>query len=337
MNKADGISWLRLGDTAELLGVSLNTLRRWSDAGKITSYRSPGGHRRFKRSDVESLLADQATPGTESDLSAPSVTGKVTLSDVATLRSALGIIARVSTEGLGVSSCLVALIEGATLTAVAEYTQVATPRLVVLGDSLPLEEAALAARVVRDERRVVVPDLANTTALSDHEAALYRACGDRAILCQPIYIDGQVAGVLELAESRLPRSFTGPNIAFAEFMARQAAAIVQRHADGGHEAKVLAAGVAAPEDRDPRLVVTSRPLLQAALEAPSPLIGSRETLRAIAARVTQTLGVSSCHVLALDEARADFEVMIATAKVRRAPLSRGSISRSRSCRRHELW
>ncbi len=66
MSKADGISWLRLGDTAALLGVSLNTLRRWSDAGKIVSYRSPGGHRRFKRSDVESLLAGQATAGTDS-------------------------------------------------------------------------------------------------------------------------------------------------------------------------------------------------------------------------------------------------------------------------------
>ena len=243
-------------------------------------------------------------------MSAPSVTGDLTASDTATLRTALGIIARVSTEGLGVSSCLVALVEGTTLTAVAEHTQVATPRFMVLGDSIPLDDAPLAARVVRDARRVVVPDLANTTALSDHEAGLYRACGDRAILCQPIYIDGHVAGVLELAESRLPRSFTGPNIAFAEFMARQAAAILQRHAGGGREAKVFAAGVAAPEGRDPRLVVASRPLAQAALDVPPPLADSRETLRAIAARVTQTLGVSSCHVLALDEAQATFEVMV---------------------------
>ena len=293
MSQADGISWLRLGDTAALLGVSLNTLRRWSDAGKIVSYRSPGGHRRFKRSDVEKLLAGQATAVTDSHVSAPSVTGELTASDAATLRSALGIIARVSAEGLGVSSCLIALIEGTALTAVAEHTQVATPRSMVLGDSIPLDDAPVAARVVRDARRVVVPDLANTTALSDPEAGLYRACGDRAILCQPIYIDGCVAGVLELAESRLPRSFTGPNIAFAEFMARQAAMILRRHADGGREAKVFAAGVAAPEDRDPRLVVASRPPAQAALDVPPPLADGRETLRVIAARVTQTLGVSS--------------------------------------------
>ena len=310
MSEADGIAWLRLKETAALLGVSLNTLRRWSDAGKIISYRSPGGHRRFKRSDVEDLLAGQATPGTVPSMVASSVTGKLTSSDAAALRSALGIIARVSTEGLGVSSCLVALVNGATLTAVAEHTQVATPRLVVLGDSIPLEEAPLAARVARDARRVVIPDLAATTALSDREAALYRACGDRALLCQPIYIGRQVVGVLELAESRLPRSFTGPNIAFAEFMARQAAAILQRHADGASEAKVFAAGVAAPEGRDPRLVVASRPLAQAAVDVPPPLADSRETLRTIAARVTQTLGASGCHVLALDAAQATFEVMV---------------------------
>ena len=37
-------------------GVSLNTLRRWSDSGKLTCYRSPGGHRRYRRGDVEALL-----------------------------------------------------------------------------------------------------------------------------------------------------------------------------------------------------------------------------------------------------------------------------------------
>ena len=48
--------WLRLGPAAELLGVSINTLRRWSDDGKVTCYRSAGGHRRFRRADVDALL-----------------------------------------------------------------------------------------------------------------------------------------------------------------------------------------------------------------------------------------------------------------------------------------
>ena len=56
VGRANGESWLRLGEAAAELGVSLNTLRRWSDSGKLTCYRSPGGHRRYRRGDVEALL-----------------------------------------------------------------------------------------------------------------------------------------------------------------------------------------------------------------------------------------------------------------------------------------
>jgi len=52
--------WLRLSPAAQLLGVSINTLRRWSDAGKVACYRSAGGHRRFRRVDIEALLREGA-------------------------------------------------------------------------------------------------------------------------------------------------------------------------------------------------------------------------------------------------------------------------------------
>jgi excisionase family DNA binding protein len=39
-----------------MLGVDPDTLRRWSDAGKIDVFTTPGGHRRFPRSAVEALL-----------------------------------------------------------------------------------------------------------------------------------------------------------------------------------------------------------------------------------------------------------------------------------------
>jgi len=41
---------------SELLNVSVNTLRRWGDAGKIEYWRiSSRGDRRFKREDIERL------------------------------------------------------------------------------------------------------------------------------------------------------------------------------------------------------------------------------------------------------------------------------------------
>jgi DNA-binding transcriptional MerR regulator len=39
-----------------LLGVSPATLRRWSDAGRLRVFTTPGGHRRFSRPALERLL-----------------------------------------------------------------------------------------------------------------------------------------------------------------------------------------------------------------------------------------------------------------------------------------
>src|SRR5689334_22078333 len=39
-----------------MLGVSAATLRRWSDAGRLRVFTTPGGHRRFTRAALEGLL-----------------------------------------------------------------------------------------------------------------------------------------------------------------------------------------------------------------------------------------------------------------------------------------
>lgn len=48
--------WLGLGDASRVLGVSPATLRRWSDAGRVKTFTTPGGHRRFDRRSLERLL-----------------------------------------------------------------------------------------------------------------------------------------------------------------------------------------------------------------------------------------------------------------------------------------
>lgn len=45
---------------ADLFGVDPRTLREWAAAGKISSRRTLGGHRRYRESEVRALLADLA-------------------------------------------------------------------------------------------------------------------------------------------------------------------------------------------------------------------------------------------------------------------------------------
>jgi excisionase family DNA binding protein len=61
--------WMTIHEAAMLVGVSSATLRRWSDAGDIRSFTTPGGHRRFSRAAIAGLLpADPATRPTREEL-----------------------------------------------------------------------------------------------------------------------------------------------------------------------------------------------------------------------------------------------------------------------------
>lgn len=47
---------MTVGEAARRLGVSVETVRRWADAGRIRVVVLPSGHRRFYASDIEALL-----------------------------------------------------------------------------------------------------------------------------------------------------------------------------------------------------------------------------------------------------------------------------------------
>ncbi len=44
------------GEVAAMFRVDPKTVTRWASAGRIGSIRTPGGHRRFRESEVRSLL-----------------------------------------------------------------------------------------------------------------------------------------------------------------------------------------------------------------------------------------------------------------------------------------
>lgn len=47
------------GEVASLFRVDPKTVSRWAAAGRIGSIRTPGGHHRFRESEVRALLGDQ--------------------------------------------------------------------------------------------------------------------------------------------------------------------------------------------------------------------------------------------------------------------------------------
>jgi excisionase family DNA binding protein len=53
--------WLGLSAAARMLGIHPSTLRAWADRGEVPSQRTAGGHRRFKRADLEVWAAARRT------------------------------------------------------------------------------------------------------------------------------------------------------------------------------------------------------------------------------------------------------------------------------------
>src|SRR6478736_4008284 len=57
--------FLRVGHAAEILGVTVETLRRWETEGRLTMTRSAGGQRLVALADVTHLLAERRRVGPE--------------------------------------------------------------------------------------------------------------------------------------------------------------------------------------------------------------------------------------------------------------------------------
>ena len=50
---------VRIGEAAEMLGVSVDSVRRWQRAGKIKAGRSAGGQRTVPLSEVQRLISER--------------------------------------------------------------------------------------------------------------------------------------------------------------------------------------------------------------------------------------------------------------------------------------
>ena len=50
---------LTISEVADTFGVSVQAVRDWADKDLLRSFKTPGGHRRFRREDVEAFLKSQ--------------------------------------------------------------------------------------------------------------------------------------------------------------------------------------------------------------------------------------------------------------------------------------
>src|SRR5919109_1772884 len=60
-----GPEWLTLGQAATYLGVAQSTIRKWSDSGRMPAFYTPGGHRRFRRRDLDAFLSGSRAATTQ--------------------------------------------------------------------------------------------------------------------------------------------------------------------------------------------------------------------------------------------------------------------------------
>lgn len=79
----------RPGQVAELLGVSVDTVRRWCDEGRLATVRSAGGHRLVPGADLARFLTERASAFEPDSLPVQSARNRFA-----------GIVTRVERDGL---------------------------------------------------------------------------------------------------------------------------------------------------------------------------------------------------------------------------------------------
>ena len=88
-NNATRSGALRVGQAAEMLQVSVDTLRRWEQEGRLVVQRSPGGQRIVPVSEVTRLLAERRANAVERPIIAGSARNRFP-----------GIVTRIEKDGV---------------------------------------------------------------------------------------------------------------------------------------------------------------------------------------------------------------------------------------------
>jgi diguanylate cyclase (GGDEF)-like protein len=232
-------AWLKLGDAALRLGVSANTLRRWSDAGRVTCFRSPGGHRRYRTGDIDEVLRASARTTTDNAVGLTALTASsldshwmhtrvVAGDDTAEISGQAGHLHNLAVStasGLNLPVAVVAwLIDDVTAAVVATHPAGIAPLGLLCGDVVSLRQIPLAEIALSQDRIVAIDDLSAGSPLSRRDYDYFHTVlGIRSAIAAPLHDGGLPRGILLAASPSSPHRFTAADTAFTAHLATQVA------------------------------------------------------------------------------------------------------------------
>jgi len=88
----------RIGEAARLLGVSPDTVRRWADAGRLTTCRTTGGHRTIAGPDLARLSQDLAAEAATKQTDGPALSARNRFTGLVTRVVRDGVMAQVEIQ-----------------------------------------------------------------------------------------------------------------------------------------------------------------------------------------------------------------------------------------------
>lgn len=298
-----------IGEAAAYVGVAPHTLRAWTRAGALPATRTAGGHRRYRRADLDELLgatrsrarkasgrpgATGTTPGAAAP--AGSAEALSLLSQVGALfeslqpREAISAIAALLKEALACDSVAVSTYEPGDE---AVVTLIDTTGALAPLEDPPrylLSDFPATARVVRDQE-VVVTNVSDPHA-DPGEVALLVEDGHLSSLMLPLVFHGETAGLVELYDDTRERVFAAEELALGRSLCGLAAVALQnaRRIDRLHA-----------QSEEQRLLLKTGRAISASVD-----LG--ETLETIARLLTETLDVAWADIYLYHPERQELEV-----------------------------
>jgi len=251
--------YVSVGQAARVLGVTPDTVRRWTSTGFLPCVRTAGGHRRIDQEDVTELgraiggsghLQARRAREREVDTLAQA---SIDLASMLDRQELLAAIARHVTRLCDCSSCAISGYDSAadTVSLLAEYDS-RGHRLPQLTD-FALADYPLTRRVLEKQTPMVVN--ADDRGADRAEVALLRRLGDKSVLMVPLVFRDQTMGLLEAVDWERSRRYSPQELRLVGALAGHAAValrnveLYQGARKGGEPSGEVAARLAAFAER----------------------------------------------------------------------------------------